>query len=280
VKGCAFIDPEATATDLEDGDLTDSIKVTGSVNTNAFGQYFLTYSVTDSQGLSDTKTRQVIVFGAIGTPTCFVGRPEGKARNLVVLVHGCCTSADDVRNGWESRARLIAETIVRNQIPGGWEIVVWDWRKNEETGVDQTPRPPIWNKEFLNQANIAYKAAKGEGDKLANVIDQFSIYEHIHLIGHSAGGKLINEAAQTLSELKNQKNAEKPFIHLTFLDSYTPNNEDRIGDDSYGYLPDYPNHFAEHYVDRSLPFTDAILRNAFNFDSIVKTPGRCGPSRA
>jgi hypothetical protein len=32
VQGCPFIDPGATATDAEDGDLTDSIKVEGSVN--------------------------------------------------------------------------------------------------------------------------------------------------------------------------------------------------------------------------------------------------------
>jgi len=69
-QGCRFIDPGATATDPEDGDLTYSIIVTGSVNIHAPGQYFLTYAVTDSDGLSDSETRQVVVFGVIGTATC------------------------------------------------------------------------------------------------------------------------------------------------------------------------------------------------------------------
>lgn len=39
-----------TATDAEDGDLTDEIKISGSVKTYTVGDYPLTYSVTDSHG--------------------------------------------------------------------------------------------------------------------------------------------------------------------------------------------------------------------------------------
>src|SRR5208282_2344347 len=51
---------------------------------------------------------------------------------------------------------------------------------------------------------------------------------------------------------------------LTFLDAYTPLYD---GKDVYGDLTSYP-HFSEHYVDRSigLPYTDACLAQAFNFD--------------
>jgi hypothetical protein len=50
--------------------------------------------------------------------------PKGTASNLVVLVHGCCTDANDVINDWDSFGRLISGTI---HTPGQWEIVVWDW---------------------------------------------------------------------------------------------------------------------------------------------------------
>lgn len=60
-KGDAYTDPGATATDTEDGDLTDSITVEGVVNTALVGTYTITYTVTDSGGLSDTKTRTVFV---------------------------------------------------------------------------------------------------------------------------------------------------------------------------------------------------------------------------
>lgn len=48
-------------TDFEDGILTDSIKVSGQVNTNAVGDYKLTYSVTDNGGLTTTVDRTITV---------------------------------------------------------------------------------------------------------------------------------------------------------------------------------------------------------------------------
>ncbi len=50
-----------TATDKEDGDLTKEIKVSGTVDVNKAGTYTLTYSVTDSKGLTTTEKRQITV---------------------------------------------------------------------------------------------------------------------------------------------------------------------------------------------------------------------------
>lgn len=62
-KLAAAFDPKAgvTASDEEDGDLTDKILVEGSVNTEKAGEYTLTYSVTDSEGASYTVKRVVTV---------------------------------------------------------------------------------------------------------------------------------------------------------------------------------------------------------------------------
>ncbi|MBI2422854.1 MAG: DUF5011 domain-containing protein [Candidatus Hydrogenedentes bacterium] len=46
--GANFVDPGATASDENDGDITDSIVVTGMVNTSVPGEYTLVYSVTNS----------------------------------------------------------------------------------------------------------------------------------------------------------------------------------------------------------------------------------------
>ncbi len=59
--GTVFTDPGATASDGCAGDLTSSIVVTGSVNTNVVGAYQLTYTVSDPSGHSDTKVRTVEV---------------------------------------------------------------------------------------------------------------------------------------------------------------------------------------------------------------------------
>jgi hypothetical protein len=61
--GTPFVDPGATATDLEDGDATTTshIIISGTVNASTTGTYTLTYSVTDSGGLGATTTRTVNV---------------------------------------------------------------------------------------------------------------------------------------------------------------------------------------------------------------------------
>ncbi|WP_343904028.1 DUF5011 domain-containing protein, partial [Oerskovia paurometabola] len=50
-----------SATDAEDGDLTDQIEVTGTVDTTTPGEYELTYTVTDSDGATTTAVRTVTV---------------------------------------------------------------------------------------------------------------------------------------------------------------------------------------------------------------------------
>jgi len=59
--GDAFTDPGATASDIEDGDITNDIVVTGSVNTSESGVYVLTYSITDSDGNTVSVTRTITV---------------------------------------------------------------------------------------------------------------------------------------------------------------------------------------------------------------------------
>jgi len=65
VTGGTFIDPGATATDREDGNITNKIVVTGTVNTSVAGTYTRTYTVTDLGGLTVSTTRQVVVTQAI-----------------------------------------------------------------------------------------------------------------------------------------------------------------------------------------------------------------------
>lgn len=61
IEGETYSELGATATDIEDGDLTESIIVSGSVNSSESGTYFITYNVDDTGGKSDTAIRTVIV---------------------------------------------------------------------------------------------------------------------------------------------------------------------------------------------------------------------------
>lgn len=85
--GTVFTDPGATASDGCAGDLTSSIVVTGSVDTNTVGFYALTYSVSDPSGHSDTEVRTVEVlpynftgfFAPIDNPPTFNEMKAGQA---------------------------------------------------------------------------------------------------------------------------------------------------------------------------------------------------------
>ena len=59
--GESYIDPGYTATDSKGLNITGSVMVSGTVNTNEAGIYKLTYKVTDSYGNTTVKTRTVKV---------------------------------------------------------------------------------------------------------------------------------------------------------------------------------------------------------------------------
>ena len=63
-EGAAFVDPGATADDVEDGDLTGNIIITGVVDTGTPGDYILTYTVADTAGNVTQANRTVTLQGA------------------------------------------------------------------------------------------------------------------------------------------------------------------------------------------------------------------------
>ena len=63
--GETFNDPGATATDNYDGNITNNITISGSVDVNSAGTYVIAYNVTDSQG---NVANQIIRTVVVGTP--------------------------------------------------------------------------------------------------------------------------------------------------------------------------------------------------------------------
>lgn len=59
-----WVEPGYYAIDVEDGDITSQVTVTGTVNPNLVGLYILTYKVVDSDGDSAVKTRNVQVLNS------------------------------------------------------------------------------------------------------------------------------------------------------------------------------------------------------------------------
>ena len=77
--GDTFVDPGVNATDIEDGDLTNSVVVTGTVDDSTLGTYNLVYEVTDSDGYIDTVNRTVNI---IDTEKPTITIADGAATDL------------------------------------------------------------------------------------------------------------------------------------------------------------------------------------------------------
>ena len=85
----SYIDDGATATDSIDGDITNKIVTTGTVNINIVGAYTITYSVLNSIGKQTTVTREVNVVDNV--PPVITFSPNGnttyaKSRSTEVTV--------------------------------------------------------------------------------------------------------------------------------------------------------------------------------------------------
>ncbi len=74
-QGEAFQDPGATATDYCEGDLTEQITITGTINISLPGEYVLTYNVSDSAGNAADPVQRTII---VKEPQCYTDttKPE------------------------------------------------------------------------------------------------------------------------------------------------------------------------------------------------------------
>jgi fibro-slime domain-containing protein len=200
--------------------------------------------------------------------------PQGLAPNLIVLVHGCCTDANDLGD-WNEFRSSIQNTITTNQTPGPWEIVVWDWTSGTPKhnyiveGITKGIAEAILL--FTDDAFTAYNNAFDQGyRRLGRLIANHLSYKYVHFIGHSAGSNLIQNA---IDKIRATRKGNDPIIHATFLDAFAPYGSENI----YGAGAQY----AEQNVDlRPLPYTDATLFFAYNFNVTGLDPSPDDPLEA
>ncbi len=141
--------------------------------------------------------------------------------NLVIITHGWYE-----REPWPARMALAIHQRVDHR---AWCCGWYDWR-------GQASR--------LLPSDAAKVARDEAGPSLGRQIVGLSgQWRHVHLIGHSAGSWLINEAASVVA---SQTSAS---IHVTFLDAYVPKGWDS---GSLGRLAGDPCEtcWVEHYFTR------------------------------
>ncbi len=112
-----------SATDTVDGDITSLITVDGltAVNTNAAGNYTITYKVTGSDGKQVTKTRLIIVLSATGCKVhedLINGTCVKRAPTVIRIMHGAPYEVDPNDpnySGTEQQAKQTREAQVEEQ---------------------------------------------------------------------------------------------------------------------------------------------------------------------
>jgi hypothetical protein len=99
-KGTPYVEPGYSASDPEDGDLTASVIVTGTIDENTLGAQTLTYSVTDSAGATTTVTRTVNV---VDTTAPTLSSPSATVTGTTTVDGSVQTNEGSGTLAWEFR---------------------------------------------------------------------------------------------------------------------------------------------------------------------------------
>ena len=142
-----FTDTGATATDLEDGDITANIVKTGTVDTTVLGTYTLTYNVSDSQGLAATPVTRVVNVV-----------PASNSCTITVVSDG----TNKLLNGMFATSTYSANPRWTAHIPGA----IWIWStffvehplEDEFTTFTKTFDAGVVSSTTLNSAEIVLNA--------------------------------------------------------------------------------------------------------------------------
>lgn len=189
--------------------------------------------------------------GASATTT-EVPPQSSHARGLIVIVHGAHGTADTWPRGLANR--------IRSRYPeAAWDVFRVNWSAMSDR--------------YLTAAGNGYALGRRLGSQLASA--RFR-YEVLHLIGSSLGSHVIHGLAEAY---RDSRSADRPaaVIHSTFIEPFFARGVFRLG---YGR-----NHFGEHadfaenYFVREepVPFSNAPLRHAVNFDLTAVVPPREDP---
>lgn len=171
----------------------------------------------------------------------FNDRPTGTGKpNIVVMVHGWNSSATD----WPtSMGSAIVNQLTLAGRANQWDTWSYDWASDASSGGVTPSEALLRNAQVHGQhlADWLIRQTAGGG------------YQHVHLMSHSLGGRVIETAAVKLHQVGLT-------LHQTFLDAYTPKAWEAV----YGENADY----AEHYYndDVFIIETQDDFANAHNID--------------
>ena len=117
----SFSDPGATATDSFEGDLTDQISDSGTVDTTSLGNYTITYQVSDSSGNTANASRQVTVSDTTAPVISLTGSSPVSIEVGTTYTDEGATATDDFQG--DLTASIIDTSNVDTTTVGTYSVV-------------------------------------------------------------------------------------------------------------------------------------------------------------
>lgn len=192
--------------------------------------------------------------------------------NLVVVTHGWNTDIESFLTDWQPFEAAIEDAVAAS---GDWTVIAYPWTEEcERFPTVEDLLPPIDPLSMgLKAVASASKAATNgwsQGLKLGKTIGGVD-YDHIHLIGHSAGSALITAAAKAIRQERAALGVPQPVIHCTYLDAFVPPALLFSGMNAkalYGAEADFSDqYFSKNFLtDVTVWATSQTLPNVYNVD--------------
>lgn len=210
-------------------------------------------------GCASSLPRTVQYSNGFNAPTPEFDVVEGRP-NVVVAVHGWTSNPGYAfREGtdrWNNPGMRSAldRVVAAHADPDSWDIWGLDWRDGAAIPEGSMSKAMPCTANELN--------AQVQGQWIAKVLLDQGEYEHVHLIGHSLGGRVVETAATMLKQVM-----PGATIHATFLDAYSAYTWDRV----YGSTAD----FADHYYNNNdwlVRMTNESFPSALNVDISAIAP--------
>jgi len=173
------------------------------------------------------------------------------ADKLTIVTHGWL---DKSQKDWPYE---MAEAICARTDPNNWICAAYDWKGGSAV---------------ISSVQAVEYARDIAGPRLARAVLKLDhSFEHIHLIGHSAGAWTIHTAAKDIAQVRPQTT-----FHLTFLDAYVPEkwDPDVLGQIYSDDVKQSLQVWSDHYYTKDITYkvTQYDLKNAHNVDITALDP--------
>ena len=113
-RGQEYVEPGYVANDTLDGDLTNFVKLSGTVDTSTIGTYTITYQVENSQGKKIAKARTINVIANELTISILEKEQVGKKIELQITVEGDNFNFIQYPNNTKSTEKISTYKITKN----------------------------------------------------------------------------------------------------------------------------------------------------------------------